>query len=69
MLPFNQLHTVDKLSKVINNNYRVSDLKGNELQVNLITNKVMCEGETSLVYLNEIHNTNKCDNTVVLNFV
>lgn len=68
MLPFNQLHTVERLSKVINNNYMVSDLKGNELQINLVTNKVMCEGETSLVYLNEIHNTNKCDNTVVLNF-
>lgn len=68
MLPFNQLHTVDKLSKVINNNYRVSDLKGNELQVNLITNKVMGEGETSLVYLSEVYNSNKCDNTIVLNF-
>lgn len=67
MLPFNQLGSTDNLEKVINGMYNVQDLKGNEVTINLTLNQVMCEGETSLVYFNSV-NSNKCDNTVILNF-
>lgn len=66
LLPYNQLSTRNKLQKVINNNYLVSDLKGNKFESNLILNNVQCEGETSLVYFNELY-SNKCDNTLVIN--